>query len=145
MICHCRAYEQLCSQVSNDKWAYESSSSCKYKKYIKIQKSLDTIDNAPTHPAIQFFFRKISKVINHKYLYMFLYNNVGPTVAYIYSLLLYEPYANVSSMFDENLPGRSEFHSNHRVNLSTPRYCQSATFEPLAFCFYPLLFTEKRV
>ena len=37
------------------------------------------------------------------------------------SLLLYEPYANVSSRFDENLPVRSWFHSNHRVNLTTPR------------------------
>ena len=36
------------------------------------------------------------------------------------------------------------FHSNHRVTLSTPRYCQSATCGRLTFCVYPLLFTEKR-
>ena len=33
-----------------------------------------------------------------------------------------------------------QFHSNHRVNSSTPRYCQSATFGRLTFCVYPLIF-----
>ena len=40
------------------------------KKYIKIQKSLDTMH--PTHATLypQKKFRKISKVINHEYLYI---------------------------------------------------------------------------
>ena len=58
------------------------------------------------------------------------------------SLLLYEPYANVSSQICPFLAWRPQFHSNHRVNLSTPRYCQSATFGRLTFCVYPLFFTE---
>ena len=56
------------------------------------------------------------------------------------SLLLYEPYANVSSQICTLLALRPQVHSNHRVNLSTPRYCQSATFGQLTFCVYPLLF-----
>ena len=44
-------------------------------------------------------------------------------------------------VIDENLPVRSQFQSNHRVNLSMPRYCQSATFGPLAFCVCSLFFT----
>ena len=35
---------------------------------------------------------------------------------------------------------RPEFHSNLRVFLSTPRYCQSATFGRLTVCVYTLLF-----
>ena len=61
------------------------------------------------------------------------------------SLLLYEPYANVSSQKCRFLALRAQFHSNHRVNLSTPRYCQSATFGRLTFCVYPLLFYGIRV
>ena len=48
-----------------------------------------------------------------------------------------------SSKFDENLPARSQFYSDHPVNLSTLTYCQSATFGPLAFCVCPLFFTTK--
>ena len=35
-------------------------------------------------------------------------------------------------------------YSNHRVTLSTPRYCQSATFGRLTFCVYPLFFLRKK-
>ena len=58
------------------------------------------------------------------------------------SLLLYEPYANVSSQICNFLAVRPQFHSKNRVNLSTHRYCQSDTFGRLTFCVYPLLFTE---
>ena len=36
---------------------------------------------------------------------------------------------------------RAIFHTNHRVHFSTPTYCQSATFGPLAFCVCSLFFT----
>ena len=39
-------------------------------------------------------------------------------------------------------PLRSQFDTNHRINFSTPTYCQSATFGPLAFCVCPF-FTTK--
>ena len=48
-----------------------------------------------------------------------------------------------SSQLDENLPVRSQFYSDHRVNFSTHRCCQSATFGPLTFCVYPLLLRPK--
>ena len=51
-------------------------------------------------------------------------------------------YANESSQICPFLAWRPEFHSNLRVILSTPRYCQSATFGRLTFCVYTLLFTE---
>ena len=58
-------------------------------------------------------------------------------------LLLFETYANVSSQICPFLALRPEFHSNHCVNSSTPRYCQSATFGRLTFCVYTLcVFTE---
>ena len=38
---------------------------------------------------------------------------------------------------------RPEFHSNLRVILSTPRYCQSATFGRLTFAFILLLFLRN--
>ena len=57
--------------------------------------------------------------------------------------LLYEPYANVSSQICPFLALRPQFHSNPSVNLSTPRYCQSATFGRLTFCVYPLLFLRN--
>ena len=50
---------------------------------------------------------------------------------------------NLSSKWDRFLPVRSQFDSNHRVNFSTPIYCQSVTFGPLAFCVCPLFFTTK--
>ena len=49
----------------------------------------------------------------------------------------------MSSKFDENLLGRSQFYSDHRGNLSTPTSCQSATFGPLACCVCPLLLRQK--
>ena len=57
--------------------------------------------------------------------------------------MLFISYANVSSRLDENLPTRSQFYSysDHRVHFSTYRYCQSATFGPLAFCVCSLFFT----
>ena len=55
--------------------------------------------------------------------------------------MLFISYANESSQLDENLLVRSQFYSDHRVNLSTYRYCQSATFGPLAFCVCSLIFT----
>ena len=61
------------------------------------------------------------------------------------SLLLYEAYANESSQICPFLALRPEFHSNLRVILSSPRYCQSATFGRLTFCVYTLLFYGIRV
>ena len=61
------------------------------------------------------------------------------------SLLLYEPYANVSSQICPFLDSRPQFHSNPSVNLFTPRYCLSATFGRLTFCVYPLLVYGIRV
>ena len=61
------------------------------------------------------------------------------------SLLLYEAYANESSQICPFLALRPEFHSNLRVILSTPRYCQSAIFGWLTFCVYTLLFYGTRV
>ena len=55
--------------------------------------------------------------------------------------MLFISYANESSRLDEHLPARSQFYSDHRVNLSTYRYCQSATFGPLPFCVCSLFFT----
>ena len=55
--------------------------------------------------------------------------------------MLFISYANESSRLEENLPVRSQFYSDHRVHFSTYRYCQSATFEPLAFCVCSLFFT----
>ena len=63
-------------------------------------------------------------------------------VKFTVSLLLYEPYANVSSQICPFLAMRPQFHSKNRVNLSTPRSCQSDTFGRLTFCFYPFIFTE---
>ena len=54
--------------------------------------------------------------------------------------MLFISYANESSRLDENLPGRSQFYSDHRVIFSTYRYCQSATVGPLAFCVCSLFF-----
>ena len=39
-------------------------------------------------------------------------------------------------------PLRSQFYSDHCVNFSTYRYCQSATFGPLAFCVCSLFFYD---
>ena len=47
--------------------------------------------------------------------------------------MLFISYANESLRLDENLPLRSQFYSDHRVNFSAYRYCQSATFGPLVF------------
>ena len=47
------------------------------------------------------------------------------------------------SQLDENLPLRSQFYSDNRVNFSTYRSCLSATFGPLTFCVYPLLLRPK--
>ena len=55
--------------------------------------------------------------------------------------MLFISYANEYSRLDENLPDRSQFYSDHRVNFSTYRYCQSATFGQLAFCVCSLFFT----
>ena len=56
--------------------------------------------------------------------------------------MLFISYANESSRLDEHLPGRSQFYSDHRVNFSTYRYCQSATFGPLAFWVCSLFFYD---
>ena len=45
----------------------------------------------------------------------------------------------------ENLPERSQFYSDHRVHLSTNRYCQSATFGPLAFCDCLFFYDIKKI
>ena len=52
-------------------------------------------------------------------------------------------YAKICPKFDENLPVRSQFYSDHRVNFSTPTSRQSATFGPLAFCVCPLFLRQK--
>ena len=49
--------------------------------------------------------------------------------------------ALLSVCLDENLTGHSKFYSDHRVTVSTYRYCQFATFRPLAFCDCSLFFT----
>ena len=59
--------------------------------------------------------------------------------------MLFISYANESSRLDENLPERSQFYSGHRVNCSTYRYCQSATFGPLAFCVCSLFYDIKSI
>ena len=59
--------------------------------------------------------------------------------------VLYEAYANESSQICPFLALWPEFHSNLRVILSMPRYCQSATFGRLSFCVYTLLFYGIRV
>ena len=56
--------------------------------------------------------------------------------------MLFISYANESSRLDKNLPVRSQFYSDHRVNFSTCRYRQSATFGPLAFCVCSLCFYD---
>ena len=45
--------------------------------------------------------------------------------------MLFISYANESSRLDENLPLRSQFYSDHRLNFSTYtcRYCQSVFFD----------------
>ena len=50
---------------------------------------------------------------------------------------------NLSSKFDEFLPGRSQFDSDHRVDFSTPTSCQSATFVRPLFAFGLCFFTTK--
>ena len=62
--------------------------------------------------------------------------------------MLFISYANESSRLEENLPARSQFYSNRRVHFCTYRYCQSATFGPLAFCVCSLFCTilnKKRI
>ena len=49
----------------------------------------------------------------------------------------------VTPMFSSFGANLSQFDTNHRVNLSTPTYCQSATCGPLAVCVCPLFFTTK--
>ena len=41
-----------------------------------------------------------------------------------------------------NVGGKGLFYSDNRVNFSTYRYCQSATFGPLAFCVCSLFFYD---
>ena len=67
------------------------------------------------------------------------------TVQSSISLLLFETYANVSSQICPFLVLRPEFHSNHCVNWSTPRYCQSATFGRLTFCVYTFFLRNSRL
>ena len=50
---------------------------------------------------------------------------------------------NLSSKFDENLPALSEFNSDHLVNFSTPRSCQSATFMRPFFAFVLCFLRQK--
>ena len=54
--------------------------------------------------------------------------------------MLFISYAHESSRLDENLSSRSQFYSDNRVNFSTYRYCQPATFGPLAVCVCSLFF-----
>ena len=51
---------------------------------------------------------------------------------------------NLSSKFDEFLPGRSQFDSDHRVNFSTPTSCESATVVRLLFAFV-LCFLRQQI
>ena len=64
-----------------------------------------------------------------------IYTTIGAVCKSVFTL--------PSSQLDENLPARSQFYSDHRVNFSTYRSCQSATFGPLTFCVYPLLLRPK--
>ena len=50
---------------------------------------------------------------------------------------------NVSSKLNRFVPARPHFDTNHRVNFSTPTYCQSATSGLLAFCVSPLFFNTQ--
>ena len=63
--------------------------------------------------------------------------------AYAAYLYYYSSYVrkNLSSKFDENLPLRSQFDTDHRVDFSTPTSCQSATFVRLLFPF--VLYDKK--
>ena len=105
-------------------------------------------------PSIYCFFCNLAAFPMWQKYWDFLicldFNKYGSAfaVCYVYndsSLLLFETYANVSSQICPFLALRPEFHSNHCVNWSTPRYCQSATFGRLTFCVYTLLFYGIRV
>ena len=50
---------------------------------------------------------------------------------------------HLSSTFDDNLPARSQFYSDHRVNFSTPTSCQSATFDRSLFAFVLCFYGRK--
>ena len=50
---------------------------------------------------------------------------------------------NLSSKFDEFLPVRSQFDSDHRIHFSTPTSCQSATFVRPLFAFVLCFLREK--
>ena len=86
----------------------------------------------------------MAEVILNKYIEFSNYYVVEPNAPGAYYPPLPYYYSspvltNLSSKFDENLPGRSEFNSDHRVNFSTPRSCLCVT----AFCVCPLFFTTK--
>ena len=56
---------------------------------------------------------------------------------------IYTTIREMSSKFDEFLAERSQFDSDHGVDLYAPTCCQSATFvRPLAF-YCPLFLTDK--
>ena len=50
---------------------------------------------------------------------------------------------NLSSKCDKFLPKRSQFDSDHRVDVSMPTSCQSATFVRPLFAFVCPLFSTK--
>ena len=59
--------------------------------------------------------------------------------------LTYTTIGGLSSKFDKFLAVRSQFDSDHGVDFSAPRFCQSSTFVRPLFVFYcPLFFMEKK-
>ena len=50
---------------------------------------------------------------------------------------------NIETKFVENPPARSQFYTNHRANVSTPRYCQSVTLDRSLFAFVLCFLGQK--
>ena len=82
-------------------------------------------------PRELIILEKENSEINDSCIYMPYYYNYSSPVC-----------KNLSSKFDENLPARSQFDSDHRVDFSTPTSCQSATFVT-AFCVCPFFPRQK--
>ena len=60
------------------------------------------------------------------------------------SILLQEPCPrNMSSKFDENLPARSQFYTNHRVNFLRLDIASPRPLDHSLFCVCPLFFYDK--
>ena len=86
-----------------------------------------------TSPSV--FASKFPKNLSLTYL---IFSLMFATICYLYYYS-----NNLSSKFDENLPVRSQFDSDHRINLSTPTSCQSATFVRQLFAFVLCFLRQK--